>query len=202
MFKRNNIKEFGLVQSIAGGEWDFNQFMQLRIQLVVVAQNRGWSNLILQAGYNKVQRIKRTNQACSQSGSSFGLTKEKNLCNYTVILCGRARWLLGTFLKSCKEEGRKIVSMNCYYELWTGIFFRLRVTLKSVGKKAKTIQPICFVRWKKCCILSIPYLFSIRVTLIRNIGNNWNLFRKLKTKSKLYDVELTNPKFSREKIII
>ena len=39
VFKKDDNKEFRLVQKLTMGETDFNQFMQLRNQLVLVAEN-------------------------------------------------------------------------------------------------------------------------------------------------------------------
>ena len=39
VFKKDDNKEFGLVQNLTRGEADFNQFMRLRYQLVIAAEN-------------------------------------------------------------------------------------------------------------------------------------------------------------------
>ena len=41
VFKKDDNKDFRLVQNLTLGEADFNQFMRLRIQLVIAAENFG-----------------------------------------------------------------------------------------------------------------------------------------------------------------
>ena len=51
VFKENDNKEFRLVQNLTLGEADFNQFMRLRNQLVIAAENfageENWTPLLL-----------------------------------------------------------------------------------------------------------------------------------------------------------
>ena len=68
--------------------------------------------------------------------------------------------------------------------------------MASVYDKVNTNKTICNVFLKvKGTLYSISYFLSIRIRMIRNIGDNRNLFLMLKSKFGLYFVVLTTPNF-------
>ena len=69
----------------------------------------------------------------------------------------------------------------------------------SVYDKVLTNQPIGNVLRKVVSSVYSVNISSIRVKMSSNIGDNRNLFLKLKSKCGLYHVLLTNPKTSPEK---
>ena len=80
IFKKDDNKEFRLVQNFILGEPDFNQFMQLRNQLVTAAENLS-RKLVSSADNYSVQRHDRTIETGSQGGSRSASITRKDLCN-------------------------------------------------------------------------------------------------------------------------
>ena len=55
VLKKDDNKDFCLVQNLSMGEADFNQFMQMRNWLVIVAKNFGGEKIVPSADTNNVQ---------------------------------------------------------------------------------------------------------------------------------------------------
>ena len=110
-------------------------------------------------------------------------TKWLTLCFVQVRLFGR---------KTEEEKFQQIVYVNNKLDE----FVYLLDVMNSVYDKVIANQPICNVLWKVIATIHSNHLF-VSFQLVRmswNIGDNRNLFLKLKTKLGLYHVELRKPK--------
>ena len=76
VFKKDDNKEFQLVQNLAMGEADFNQFMQLKNQVVLATENFARVKLVSGADTYNVQRHGWTTQTDSQGSWRSGPSKQ------------------------------------------------------------------------------------------------------------------------------
>ena len=101
--------------------------------------------------------------------------------------------------KKGEEKFQQVVYVN--YKLEEFIY--LLDAMNSLYSKVITNQLICNVLSKKLFHLFTPnHFFSNRVKMSWNIGDNRNLFPKLKSKLGLYHVVLSTPKTSPEKLTL
>ena len=56
VFKKDDNKDFRLIQNLTMGEADFNQFIRLRIQAIIAADSFGTEELVSSADTNKILR--------------------------------------------------------------------------------------------------------------------------------------------------
>ena len=190
-------KEFRLVQNLTMGEADLNQYMRLRNQLVNAAENFAREENLtpvlmptmsrdmdeqLKLAHKVVDVVDRTNRKICVTLLRYNVeTSESSYAQ--VRLFARKKEV---------EKFQQIVYVN--YKLEEIIY--LLDVMNSVYNKVITNQPFCNV-------LFTPYhCFSNRVKMSWNIGDNRNLFLKLKSKLGLYHVVLTTPKTSPAKLTL
>ena len=91
VFKKDDIKEFQLVQNFTMREAYFNQFMRLRSQLVNAAENiareENFSPVLI---HTMSQKYGWTTQTGSQGSWRSRPTKQNNLCDSAGVQCGPA----------------------------------------------------------------------------------------------------------------
>ena len=179
------------------GEADFNQLMRLRNQLVNAAENFARRENLTQVliptmsgdMYEQLKLAHKVVDVVDRANRKIFLT----LLRYNVDKPPSSYAQVGLFARKKEDEKfQQVVYVN--YKLEEFIY--LLDLMNSVYDKVNTNQPICNV-FKKQFHLFTPYhYFSFRLTMSRNIGDNRNLFLKLKPKLGLYHVVLTTPKTS------
>ena len=204
VFKREDKNaEFRLRQNLSMGEVDLKQFIRQRNQLVVAADNfLKEQNLspVLQSTLSKdmEEQLKLVHKV-------FGVVDCPNrricvtLLRYQVNNPESSYVQVRLFGRKTEEENfQQILYVN--YKL--DEFVYLLDVMNSVYDKVIDNQPICNVLKKVIATIYSNLLFflfdSFRMSW--NIGDNRNLFLKLKTKLGLYHVELrSQPKDSAKK---
>ena len=185
--------EFRLRQNLSIGEADFNQFIRQKNQLVAAADN-----------FLREQNL----PPVLHSTLSKDLEEQLNLTHKVIDVVDRPnRRICVTLLRynvdnpetsyaqvrllgRKKEEEKFQQSVYVNYRL-EEIVYHLDVII-SVYDKVSANQPICNILEKRIAtIYSNPLLFLFESTRMSwNVGDNRNLFLKLKTKLGLYHVEL------------
>ena len=194
VFKRDDKKaEFRLTQNFSIREADFNQYNRQRNQLVVAADNfLREQNLppVLQSTLSKdmeeqlkvvhkvIDVVDRQNRRICVRLLRYKVDNPET-CYAHVRLFGR---------KKEEEKFQQTVYVN--YRLDEFIYHHDVMT--SVYDKVIANQPICCFLQKVIATIYSNHLFSLiePVRMSWNIGDNRNLFLKLKTKLGLYHVEL------------
>ena len=204
VMKKDDNKEFRQAQNVTMAETDFNQFMRLRNQLVNAAEkNAREENLTpvviptmskdmheqLKMGHKAVDVVDRANGKICVTLLRYNTdTLESSYTQFRFF----AR-------KSDDEKIQHVVYVN--YKLEE--FIHLMDVMNSVYEKVFTNQPICIVLSNVVSSIHFLSLYvSIGVKMSWNIGDNRNLFLKLKSKSGPYRVVLTTPKTSPEKLTL
>ena len=146
VFKKDDNKEFRLVQSLTNGEADFNQFMQLRIQLVNAAENSARGKnltpvLISTMSKEKDEQVKLAHkvvEVVDRANRNFYVT----LLGYNVDKPENSYAQVRIFARKQEDEKfQQVVYVS--YKLEEFIYL-LDVTI-SVHDKVITNQPICNV---------------------------------------------------------
>ena len=119
VFKKDDNKEFRLVQNLTMGEADFNQFMRLSNQLVNAAENfaRGenlTAVLIPTMSRDMDEQLKLAHKIVDLVDRA-----NRKICDSAAVQCGQAWEFLCSSLIICKEEGGREVSTSCLCELLT-----------------------------------------------------------------------------------
>ena len=91
VFRKDDKKEFRLVQNLTMGETDFNHFMRLRNQLVNAAENFAREEdlipvLIPTMSKDMDEQLKLAHKVVGRSGPS----KQKDLCDSVAVQGGQA----------------------------------------------------------------------------------------------------------------
>ena len=195
IFRKDDKKEFRLVQNLTMGETDFNQFMRLRNQLVNAAENFARrENLTpvliptmskdkdeqLQLAQKVVDVVDRTSRKICVTLVRYNVDKPEN--SYAQVR-----------LFASKKEGEKFQQV-VYVNYKLEEFILLLDVMNSVYDNFITNQPICIVLQKKFHLFTLYLYFSIRVKMSWNIGDNRNLFLNFKSNVGLYHVVFTTPK--------
>ena len=185
------------------GEADFNQFNQQRNQLVVAADN-----------FLREQDL----SPVLQSTLSKDMEEQLDLVQKVIDFVDRPNRMICVTLLPCKADnpetsyarvrlfGRKKEEEKfqqiVYVKYKLDQFVYLLDVMNSVYDKIIANQPICNVLQKEIATNFYNHLiFFIRVRMSWNIGDNRNLFLKLKTKLGLCHVELrSKPKDSPRKL--
>ena len=203
IFKKVDNKEFRLVQTLTVGEADFNQFMRLRNQVIIAAENCATEENLspvliptmsedvdeqLKLAHKVVDVVDRANRKICVTLLRYKVDKPKS--SYAQVrLFGR---------KKVDEKFQQIVFVNCKHE-----FIYLLDVMNSVYDKVITTYLICNVL-KKGNFICFPFtiFLSFRVRISWNIGDNRDLFLKLKSNLGFYHVVLTTPKTSPEELTL
>ena len=189
VFKKNDNKEFWLVQDLSMAEADFNQFMQLRNPLVTAADN--------------IAREK-TLSPITIPTMSKDMDEQLKLAHKVVDEVDRANRKICVILLHIqlfarrKEEEKSQQFLYVNYKLEE--FLYLLDVMNSVYNEVFVKKPLCNVLWKVIALFYSLSFSSIRVWTSWNIGVNRNFFLKLKWKLRLYHVVLRVPKISLEKL--
>ena len=102
VFEKDDNKEFQLVQNLTMGEANFNQYMQLRNQLVNAAENFA----------------REENLTPMQIPTmSKDMDEQQDLCDSAPLQSRQAWETLCSSPTICKEEGGREVSKGCLCEL-------------------------------------------------------------------------------------
>ena len=199
VFRKDDKKEFRLVQNLTMGEVDFNQFMRLRNQLVNAAGNFAREEnltpvLIPTMSRDMDEQLKLAHKVVDVLDRT-----NRNICvtllRYNVDNLESSYAQVRLFERKKEDEKfQQVVYVK--YKLEEYIY--LLDVMNSVYYKVITNQPICIVLQKKFHLFTLHHYISNRVKMSWNIGGNRNLFLKLKSKLGLYHVVLTTPKTSPE----
>ena len=196
VFKKDDNKEFRLVQNLTMGEADFNQFMRLKNQLVNAAEKFAREENLtpvqiptmsedmdeqLKRAHKVVDVVDRANRKICVTLLRYNLDKLKS---------SYAQFRL--FARKKEDEFQQVVYVNYKLE---ELNYLLDVK-NSVYDKIFTNQPICNVLQNKFHRFTLYQYFSNRVKLSWNFGDNRKLFFKLKWKLGLCHVVLTTPRTS------
>ena len=190
--KRDYNNEFWLAQVLTYWESDFNQFMRLRIQLVVAAENFAYEEKLspvliptlprdtdeqLKLAHKLVDLVDWANRRVGVTLLRYSLDKPEG--SYTQVrLLAR---------KTEDEKFQQIVHVN--YELEEFIY--LLDVMNYIFHKVTTNQPICNVLIKKIISLLFIIFLFIRVKMSWNIGDDKNILLQLKWKLGFYHVLIT-----------
>ena len=154
VFKKLDNKEFQLVQNFTVGEADFNQFMQLRKQLVIIVENFAREENLspvliptmskdideqLKLAHNAVEVVARANRKICVSLVWYNRDKPENFHAQVRLYAGK------------KAEGKFQQFFHVKYKL-EEVIYQVDV-MKSVYDKVNIFRPICNV--VKQVILSV-----------------------------------------------
>ena len=203
VFKKDDKKVFRLVQNLTMGETNFNQFMRLRKELVNAAENFAGEEILtpvlipmmskdmeekLKLAHKVVDVVNRANKMICVTLLRYNVDKLESSFAQVRIFARK------------KEDGKfqQVVYLN--YKLEEFIY--LLEVMNSVYDKIITNQHICNVSKSNFNSLLFIIIFSLRVKMSWNIGDNRNLFLKFKSKLGLSHVVLTTPETSPKKPIM
>ena len=118
LFKRIDKKDFGLVQSLTMGEADFKQFMRLRNQLVIAAENIAREeNLYLLL---LPTMFRDTDEQLKLAHKVVDVARIEQTERFVWLCCGKVWTSQTEFLRSspkiCKVKGGWEVSTICLFE--------------------------------------------------------------------------------------
>ena len=145
-FKKDDNKEFRLVQNLTTGEADFNQFMQLRNQLVLAAENfareENFFSVLtptmskdmdeqLKLAHNVVDVVDRANRMICVTLLRYNVDKPE--CSYAQV----------QLFPRKKEDEKFQQVVYVIYKLEEFIY--LLDVINSVYDKVITNQPLCIV---------------------------------------------------------
>ena len=117
VLRKDDKKEFRLVQKLTMGEADFNQFMRLRNQLVNAAENSAREEnltpvMIPTMSKDMDEHIKLAHKVVDVVDRT-----NRKICVTATVQCGQAWEFLCSSPTICKEEGGREVSTSCLCEL-------------------------------------------------------------------------------------
>ena len=124
VFKKDDNKEFRLVQNLTVGEANFQHFMRLRKQLVIAAENlagEGTLSPVLTPTLfkDKDDQLKLSHKVVDVMDRA----KKKDFFDSVAFHSGQAREFQSSIPIIFKEEGGWEVSSNCSWELETWKFY-------------------------------------------------------------------------------
>ena len=145
LFKMYDNRDLHLVLNFTMGDSIVNQFMRLRSQLALEAENFGREKnsstvVITTMSKDLEEHFKLTHKVIDVMDQK----KRGDLCYSAAVQCGKAKEFICSSSKVCNEEGRdssRIVYVN--YKLDEFIF--LLDVMNSVYDKVITIKPLCIV---------------------------------------------------------
>ena len=116
VFKKDDNKEFRLLQTFKMGEADSKEFIRLKYQLVIAAENFARDEnlspvLIPTISKDKEEQLKRVHKVVDVADRA-----NNYLSDPTAVQCGQTREFLRSSPIFCKEEGGKEFSTSCLYE--------------------------------------------------------------------------------------
>ena len=184
------------------GEAVFNQFMKLKNQPVKVAKNFARVENLKPVLIHTMSKDMHEQLKLAHKAVDVVDRANRKLCvTLLVVQCGQAWEFLSSSSTKCKEQGdetfQQVVSVN--YKLEKFIFHLMLWILYLI--KLLLINPFVMF-YKKYFHLFFYQYFYNRVKLRCKIGDNRNLFLKLKSKLVLYHIVITTPKTAPEELTL
>ena len=87
VFKKDDNKAFRLVQNLTMGEADFNQFIRLRNQLVIAAENFARDESLSPGLIPTMPKDMDEQVKLAQCGCCSGPSKQKDFCDSAAVQC-------------------------------------------------------------------------------------------------------------------
>ena len=159
VFRKDDKKEFRLVQNLTIGEADFNQFMRLRNQVVSAAGNFAKEEMLtpvlmttmseemdeqLKLAHKVVDLVDRTNRKICVTLLRYNVDKPESSCAQRRLFASKTE----------DEKFQQVVYVNYRLEE----FIYLLDVMNSVYDKVITNQPICKHSYK---VISSVYSLSL-----------------------------------------
>ena len=117
VFKKDDSKEFRLVQNLTTGETDFNQVLWFRNQLVIAAENSAREEKLTPVLMPTRSKDLDEQLKLAHNGWRSKPSKQKDFCDSCAVQCGQALEFQRSSPHIRKEEGGREFSTSCLCEL-------------------------------------------------------------------------------------